>query len=154
MSLNKIRLHFFFFFFFWKLSYNIVVSNQTWKSYHKFFIYSHQTWNASTNSVNRISTQSCVTYDAGFKERATRDVLQKSILENFGRFTGKHLCQCLLFKVTGLRSANVLKKTTWHRFFPVNFAKFSRTRFLQNISGRLLLILLGSQQILKQKRWT
>ena len=27
----------------------------------------------------------------------------------------------------------------WHRFFPVNFAKFLRTPFLQNTSGRLLL---------------
>ena len=33
----------------------------------------------------------------------------------------------------------LLKKTLWHRCFPVNFAKFSRTSFLQNTSGRLLL---------------
>ena len=33
-----------------------------------------------------------------------------------------------------------LKKRLWHRFFPVNFAKFLRIVFLQNTSGRLLLL--------------
>ena len=33
----------------------------------------------------------------------------------------------------------LLKKRLWHRCFPVNFAKFLRTPFLQNTSGRLLL---------------
>ena len=32
-----------------------------------------------------------------------------------------------------------LKKNLWHRCFPVNFAKFLRTPFLQSTSGRLLL---------------
>ena len=30
-------------------------------------------------------------------------------------------------------------KRLWHRYFPVNYAKFLRTPFLQNTSGRLLL---------------
>ena len=38
--------------------------------------------------------------------------------------------------------ATLLKKTLWHRCFPVNFAKFLRTLFLQNTSGQLLLIIL------------
>ena len=33
----------------------------------------------------------------------------------------------------------LLKKKLKHRCFPVNFAKFLRTPFLQNMSGRLLL---------------
>ena len=33
----------------------------------------------------------------------------------------------------------ILKKKLWYRCFPVNFSKFLRTPFLQNISGRLLL---------------
>ena len=54
--------------------------------------------------------------------------------------TEKHLCQSLFFsKVAGLRPAVLLKKKLWHRCFPVNFAKFLRTPFLQNTSGRLLL---------------
>ena len=41
--------------------------------------------------------------------------------------------------VPELRPATLLKKRLWHRCFSVNFAKFLRTRFLQNTSGRLLL---------------
>ena len=42
-------------------------------------------------------------------------------------------------KVAGLRPATLLKKRLLHRCFLVNFAKFLRTPFLQNTSGRLLL---------------
>ena len=60
----------------------------------------------------------------------------RGVLGNFGKFTGKHLCQSLFFnKVAGLRPATLLKKRLWHRCFPVNFAKFLRTPFLQNTSG-------------------
>ena len=66
--------------------------------------------------------------------------MKKGALRNFAKFTGKHLCQSLIFnKVAGLRPATLLKKRLWHRCFPVNFAKFLRTPFLQNTSGRLLL---------------
>ena len=41
-------------------------------------------------------------------------------------------------KVAGLSPATLLKKSLLHRCFPVNFAKFLRTPFLQNTSGRLL----------------
>ena len=62
--------------------------------------------------------------------------MKKGVLGNFIKFTGKHLCQSLFFdKVTGLRPATFLKKRLWHRCFPVNFAKFLRTPFLQNTSG-------------------
>ena len=40
-----------------------------------------------------------------------------------------------------IRPATILKKRLWHRCFPVNFAKFSRTHPLRNTSGRLLLTL-------------
>ena len=42
-------------------------------------------------------------------------------------------------KVTGLRTATVTKKRLWHRCFSVDFVKFLRTAFLQNIYRRLLL---------------
>ena len=51
------------------------------------------------------------------------------VLKNFAKFTGKHLCQCLSFKVAGLMPANLLKKRLWHRCFPVNFVKFLRKPF-------------------------
>ena len=66
--------------------------------------------------------------------------VRKGVPGNFAKFIGKHLCQSLFFnKVAGLRPATVLKKRLWHRRFPVNFAKFIKTPFLQNTSGRLLL---------------
>ena len=34
------------------------------------------------------------------------------------------------------RPATLFKKCLWHGFFPVSFAKFLRTPFLQNASGR------------------
>ena len=56
--------------------------------------------------------------------------------------TGKHLCENLFFnKVRDLRPATLSKRRLWHRCFPVNFAKFLRTCFLQNTSGPLLLII-------------
>ena len=58
------------------------------------------------------------------------------------KFTGKYLCQSLFFnKVAGLRPSTLLKKRFWHGCFSVIFAKFLRTPFLQNSSGRLLLYL-------------
>ena len=40
---------------------------------------------------------------------------------------------------TCARVSFLLKQRLWHRSFPVIFAKFLRTPFLQNTSGRLLL---------------
>ena len=67
--------------------------------------------------------------------------IKNSVLRNFTKFTGKHLRQSLFFnKVVGLRLATLLKKRLWHRCFPLNFAKFLRISFLQDTSGRLLLV--------------
>ena len=47
-----------------------------------------------------------------------------------------------LFKNSNrLRPTTLLKKRLWHRCFLMNFVKFVRTPFLQNIFGRLLLII-------------
>ena len=40
----------------------------------------------------------------------------------------------------GPRPTSLLKKRLWHRCFPMIFAKFLRTTFLQNASGRLRLL--------------
>ena len=72
--------------------------------------------------------------------------MKKGVLRSFIKFTGKYLCQSLFFnKVAGLRAVTLLKKRLWHRCFPVNSAKFLRTTFLQNTSGRLLLVIVGSK---------
>ena len=55
---------------------------------------------------------------------------KKGLLRNLAKFTGKHLCQSPFFtKVTGLKTATLLKKRLWHRCFPVNSVKFVRTPF-------------------------
>ena len=55
---------------------------------------------------------------------------------NFAKFTRNHLCQRRFFnKVAGMRPAILLKKSLWHRFFPVNFVKFLRTPFFTDTSG-------------------
>ena len=67
---------------------------------------------------------------------------RKDILRNFAKFTGKHCARVsFLIKLQDWGAANLLKKKIWHRCFPVNFAKFLRTPFLQNTSGWLLLLL-------------
>ena len=64
---------------------------------------------------------------------------KKGALRNFGKLTGKHLCQNLYFnKVPGL-ACNFIKIET-HRYFPVNFAKFLRTPFLREHLRWLLLV--------------
>ena len=74
--------------------------------------------------------------------------VRKGVLINFAKFTGKHLCQSLFFnKVAGLRSATLLKKRLWHRYFPMNFVKFLKTSFLQNTSGRLPLVIPDIKEI-------
>ena len=65
----------------------------------------------------------------------------KGVLRNFAKFTRKHQCQSLfLKKVAGLRPATLFKKRLRHKCFSVNFLKFLRTPFLQNTSGRLVLM--------------
>ena len=82
-----------------------------------------------------------------FRSSHRRCSMKKGVLRNFTKFRGKRLCQSLFFnKVAGLRPATLLKKRLWHRCFPVNFAKFLRTPFSQNTSGRLLLCVQSSRR--------
>ena len=70
-------------------------------------------------------------------------IYRKGVLRDFTKFTGKHLCQRIFFnKVACLRSATLLKKSLWHRCFPVNFAKFLRTPFFTKHLWWLLLPIL------------
>ena len=74
------------------------------------------------------------------QKQTSKMFFKKGVLKNFVKLTGKHLCCSLFFnKAAGLRTTTLLRKRLWHRCFPVNFAKFLRTPFLQNTSGHLLL---------------
>ena len=76
-----------------------------------------------------------------YREKQPPEVFfKKGVLGNFAKFTWKHMCwSFFLNSAVGLRPATLLKRGLLHRCFIVNFAKFLRTLFLQNISGRLLL---------------
>ena len=45
----------------------------------------------------------------------------------------------ICYHINCVRPATLLKKRLWRRCFPVNFEKFLRAIFSQNISGRLIL---------------
>ena len=71
------------------------------------------------------------------KIRSSRpeEFCKKGIFKSFTKFT-ENICARVSFnKVAGLRPATFLKERIWHSCFPVNFAKFLRTPFLQNTSG-------------------
>ena len=59
---------------------------------------------------------------------------RKKVLKKFAIFTRKHLYRSLFFFET------LLEKRLWYKCFSVSFVKFLRTPFLQNTSGRLLLL--------------
>ena len=67
-----------------------------------------------------------------YRSSHSKTFYKKGVLKNFAKFTGKHLCQILVFnKVADLRPATLLKKRLWLRCFPVNFARFLRTLFVE-----------------------
>ena len=81
---------------------------------------------------------------------------KKDVLSNFAKFTRKHRCQSLLLnKVVGLRSATLLRRRLWHRYFPVNFAYFLRTPFLHNTFGasKLSLLISGVPVLILMTFW-
>ena len=76
----------------------------------------------------------CFLLIRGIKDRNIRSSLQRSFMKkgahrNFAKFTLKHLGQGLSFPAT------FFKKGRRYRRFPMNFAKFLRTPFLQNMCG-------------------
>ena len=71
---------------------------------------------------------------------------KKIVLENFGKFSGKHLCESLCFnEVAAFYYATLFKRRLQHRCFPVKFRKFLRAPFCQTTSRRLLLTLLRNR---------
>ena len=82
---------------------------------------------------------SLVWWEIIFTSSHWRCSVKKVVLKHPAKSTGKHLCSSLFFnEFASLRSTTLLKKRLWHRCFPVNFAKFLRSSFVQNTSGRLL----------------
>ena len=73
--------------------------------------------------------------EAAVRKQPSRGICKKVVLENFPKFTGKHLCHFLFFnkvacrEETFLEACNFSKKRLWDWCFPVNFAKFLRNLF-------------------------
>ena len=74
-----------------------------------------------------------------FRSSRRRCSVRKGVLQNFTKFTGKHLHQSF-FLITKFQTwpATFSKTRLWRRCFLVNFAKFLRAPFLQNTWRRLL----------------
>ena len=57
-------------------------------------------------------------------------ICEKSVLRNFKKFTGKHLCWNLFFnKVSGLRPATFLKKETLAQVLSCEYCEISKNTF-------------------------
>ena len=74
------------------------------------------------NGKIKLITHLCCPFRTKYRSSHQRCSMKKGVFRNFTKFTGKDLYQRL-----------------WYKCFSVNFAKFLRTPFLQNTSGRLLL---------------
>ena len=62
----------------------------------------------------------------------------KKVFLEISQSLQENTCARISFLIK-LKPATLLKTRLWYRCFPVNFVKLSRTLFLQNTSGRLLL---------------
>ena len=102
------------------------------------FLWRHSLCLKNHFSVLKLGPETWSEWDRSSHSRCS---VRKVVLRNFVKFTWKHLCQRLFFnKVAGLSPAILFKKRLFRGCFPVNFAKFLRTPFLQNTSWRLLLV--------------
>ena len=101
---------------------------ETFKNYPSY-IHTFSLTDSFQNSRKKGKKKKKLTFWSSFPEV----LYKKSVLKNFAKFRGKHLCRSLFFnKVVGLRPATLLKMRLWHKYFPVTFA---RTPFLKNTSG-------------------
>ena len=74
-----------------------------------------------------------------FQKQPVEVFYKNGVLKKFVKFT-ENTCARVSFLIKLLAlPQTLLKRRLWHRFFPVDFAKFLRTPFLQNTTGRLLL---------------
>ena len=119
-------------FFFQGISWNTVSGSfhETWNNFMKYFYFSIQHSEAVVQmcSVEKVFLEIAQNSQENTCTRAS--FLIK--LQVWG--------QSLFFnKVAGLRPATLLKKSLWHRCFPVNFVEFLRTHFLTQRLWWLLL---------------
>ena len=72
-----------------------------------------------------------------FRSSHQRCSMKKNVLNNFAKFTGKHMHKSHFFnKVTGLRYSTLLKKRLWHRCLFADFAKTFKNTFFNRSNLR------------------
>ena len=109
-----------------------------WHFHHSFFLLL-LSWTLTRHKTADEGRGPCL-FLSTCQKQSLKVFCEKDVLKKFAKFTGKHLNWILfLNKVAGLRPTTLLKKRLQHRCFSVNFAKLSRTTFLQNTSVQLLL---------------
>ena len=114
-------------------------------SHAVFRIYKQQLSNSFPSVFSNYENWKILSTLLNEKKENFNVVFVEAVVQACSKFTGKHLCQSLLFnKVAGLRPATLLRRILWHRCFPVNFMKFLRRPFLQNTFVLLLLFLSGA----------
>ena len=99
-------------------------------------------WGNCFNKMSQ-SLNSWMRMNMIFKSSCSQMFYKIGVLKKFAKFSWKHL-----------RPATMLKKRLQRRCFTVNFAKFLRTRFLQNTSGRLLLFFLIRFTVFLPTQWS
>ena len=116
--------------------------NKTWLHFEFFHGISLKENPLETN-FQKISWKISISCVSG---AATGCSVKIAVLGIFAKFTESpwihrfsHLCQSLFFNKVAVPET-FFKKRLWNRCFPVNFAKFLKTPFLQNTSGWLLLV--------------
>ena len=83
----------------------------------------------------RIKNNKCTFYLCySLRSNHQRCSVEKGVLRNFTKFTGKHLCQSLFFnKVAGL-ACNFIKKETLAQVFSYEFCEISKnTLFTEHL---------------------
>ena len=73
-------------------------------------------------------------------EAVVRTCSVKKVFLKISQNSQEKTCARVSFfnKVTGLKLATSLKKRLWHKCFPVNFAKFLTTYFIEHLWWMLL----------------
>ena len=76
------------------------------------------------------------------QKQLSEGLFKKGVMRSFAELTRKHMRRNLFFDNGKFSRSETSTKTSLQRLcFLVNFAKFLRTPFSQNITGRLLLII-------------
>ena len=123
-----------------------VFSCEFWNISKNTFFTEHIRTTASGESFKIIIIQSPYFHRSKNLYRSTRPEVfcKRGVLRKFAKFTGKQLCQRLLFRPTTL-----LKKSLCHKCFPMNWVYL----LLQNTSGGFILLFVSFLKALEQLKY-